>query len=333
VRAPTISPRTYRLITLSALIALVVIIVTGGAVRLTGSGLGCTNWPTCEGDRLVAPLEFHPMIEFVNRTFTGLVSLAVIVAVLGSFLRVPRRRDLTWLSLGLVAGVIGQIVLGGITVKVGLAPAFVTGHFLLSVVLVWNAYVLHHRAGQGSGPAVALVAPGERNLGRALVAVVTSVLVSGTMVTGAGPHAGDETAPRYFFSISEAARVHGVFMWCFLALAVVTLWRLHRAGAPAQLDQAARVLVLAIVAQGAIGYAQYFGGVPIGLVFLHILGSALVFLATLRLYLSMYTRPVEAAADPVPGTGIRGADPAAGEPTDDAAIPPVGTAGFRFAAE
>lgn len=323
MRAPSISPRTFRLITLFALVALVFIIVTGGAVRLTGSGLGCSNWPTCEGDQLVAPLEFHPMVEFVNRTITGIVSLAVIIAVLGSLFRTPRRRDLTWLSLGLVAGVIGQIVLGGITVKVGLAPAFVTGHFLLSILLVWDAFVLHHRAAEGPGPAVAVVGSTTRNLGRGLVALVALVLISGTMVTGAGPHAGDETAPRYFFAVDDAARVHGLLMWCFLGLAVLTLWRLRRDGAPTQVHKSASLLVLAIVAQGTIGYAQYFGGVPIGLVFLHILGSALVFMATLRLYLSMYTRPAEDGVAPTPVPADADVASPTGSPSD-ADVAPIG---------
>ena len=136
VRLPRVSPRAYRRITLLALCAQVFIMVTGAAVRLTGSGLGCSDWPTCEQDRLVAPFEYHAMIEFLNRTITGLVSIAVIAAVLGSLLRAPRRADLTWWSLGLVAGVVGQIVLGGLTVLFELQPPFVIAHFLLSMVLV-----------------------------------------------------------------------------------------------------------------------------------------------------------------------------------------------------
>src|SRR3712207_5852082 len=125
MRVPRLSPPAYRRITLAATLLLAFIIVTGGAVRLTGSGLGCPDWPTCAEDRVVAPWEYHAMIEFANRTVTGLVSAAVIVAVLGSLLRVPRRRDLVWLSLGLVAGVVGQIVLGGLTVLFELWPPLV----------------------------------------------------------------------------------------------------------------------------------------------------------------------------------------------------------------
>src|SRR5439155_10696828 len=116
VRLPRLSPSGYRRVTLVAVGALAFIIVTGGAVRLTGSGLGCPDWPTCEQHRLVAPAEYHAMVEFVNRVVTGIVSVAVILAVLGSLLRRPRRRDLVWLSAALAAGVVGQIVLGGLTV-------------------------------------------------------------------------------------------------------------------------------------------------------------------------------------------------------------------------
>ena len=145
------SPARYRSITGTALVALVVIVITGAAVRLTGSGLGCSDWPTCEEDQLIADLEAHAMIEFVNRLITGVVSVAVIAAVLGSFFRRPRRRDLTWLSVGLVAGVIGQIVLGAFVVLTHLNPWLVLGHFLLSMVLVANAVALHARAAQHRG--------------------------------------------------------------------------------------------------------------------------------------------------------------------------------------
>ncbi|MCA9711855.1 MAG: COX15/CtaA family protein, partial [Myxococcales bacterium] len=184
---PRCSPRTYQKITLLALVLLSVIVVTGGAVRLTGSGLGCSDWPTCEENRLVAPLEYHAMVEFVNRTFTGLLSAAVILAVLGSLVRAPRRRDLTWWSLGLVAGMIGQIVLGGLTVLFELSPPFVMGHFLLSMVIIWNAVVLHHLAGQPPTAARPLVSDDVRWMGRLMVAAAGLAIFLGTVVTGSGP--------------------------------------------------------------------------------------------------------------------------------------------------
>lgn len=293
MRSFRLSPRAYQRVTLFALLALGFIIVTGAAVRLTGSGLGCSEWPNCENGRLVAPLEVRPMIEFVNRTITGIVSVIVILAVLGSILRTPRRRDLTWWSLGLVAGVIVQIVLGGYTVKYGLRPQLVTAHFLASIVLVWNGMVLHDRAGGPGGPAHLIVEPRLKPIGRALLALCTLSLVTGTVVTATGPHAGDERAPRYGFAISDVARLHSAAVWVFLAVAAVVVWQLTKAGASRQVDTRARRLVGAIMLQGGIGYFQYFAGVPPYLVILHVLGSVLVFAATLDLYLSFFARPAE----------------------------------------
>jgi cytochrome c oxidase assembly protein subunit 15 len=297
VRSIRLSPRAYQRVTLFALLALGFIIVTGAAVRLTGSGLGCSEWPNCENGQLVAPLEVRPMIEFVNRTITGIVSVIVILAVLGSLVRVPRRRDLTWWSLGLVAGVVGQIVLGGYTVKFGLKPQLVTAHFLVSIVLVWNGMVLHHRAGGPGGRAHLVVEARLRAVARALLALSALVLVTGTVVTATGPHAGDASAPRYDLAITDVARVHSLTVWTFLAVSAFVLWRLAQTGAPRQLDTRARRLVGAIVLQGALGYFQYVAGVPPYLVILHVLGSVLVFVATLDLYLHLFARPADA---PIP---------------------------------
>ena len=185
VRLPRLSPRAYRRITLVALLAQVFITISGAAVRLTGSGLGCSDWPTCEENQIVAPLEYHAMIEFVNRTVTGFVSVAVILAVLGSLLRTPRRRDLTWLSLGLVAGVIGQIILGGLTVLFELHPPFVIAHFLVSMVLIWNAFVLHERSKYAQAPALPVVPRNVRVLSRIIVIAATRYFARRSTFTGA----------------------------------------------------------------------------------------------------------------------------------------------------
>lgn len=295
------SPSTYARVTLVAVVALAVIVVTGAAVRLTGSGLGCPDWPTCAEGRIVAPLEYHAMVEFVNRTVTGLVSLAVMLAVLGSLVRVPRRPDLTVLSLGLVVGVIGQIVLGGLVVVFHLWPPLVMGHFVLSMVLLWNALVLHHRASQPDGSDQRLaVAPDLVPMGRLLVAAAAVVILLGTVVTGSGPHAGShdgELIERLPFAVETVSRLHGASVLLFLALAVVTLRALHRDGAAPQVVRAAQVLVGVIVGQGAIGYTQYFLGVPGALVLLHVAGAVAVWLAVLRLALSMKVSVTAPAAD------------------------------------
>ncbi|MEA2704873.1 MAG: heme a synthase [Actinomycetota bacterium] len=284
-----LSPAAYRRVTLLALAALAFIIVTGAAVRLTGSGLGCPDWPTCSENRIVAPVEYHAMVEFVNRTVTGLVSVLVILAVLGSLLRVPRRRDLVWLSLGMVAGVIGQIVLGGLTVLFDLKPGFVMAHFLLSMVLLATAVVLHERAGDEEAPAAGRVRISDgdlRLLGKLDVVAAGFVLFLGTVVTSSGPHGGDEKAERFDFVLRDVARLHGLAAFVFLVLVLLTLWRLWSAKAPPATLRRGEVVLAVSVAQAAIGYAQYFTGVPALLVGFHIVGAVAVWTATLRFWLS-----------------------------------------------
>jgi cytochrome c oxidase assembly protein subunit 15 len=304
----TVSPAAYRRVTLAALVALVAIIVTGAAVRLTDSGLGCTHWPACEETTVVPRWEYHQMIEGLNRFFTGVVSIAIILAVLGSLRRAPRRSDLTWLSLGLVAGVAGQIVLGGLTVLFHLWPPLVMGHFLLSLALVTCGLVLHQRAGWAERPdaarpgrAVAVprrppASPGLLTLGGWLLAAGAAVVVTGTMVTGAGPHGGDPDADRLPIDILDIARVHGIAMVVFLSSTLVLLVRLGRSGpAAAGARRAATILVAVLVAQAGVGYLQYFTGVPPVLVAAHVLGATLVWIALVHLWLQLCP-PVRADA-------------------------------------
>ena len=298
MRVPTLSPPAYRRVTLFALLALTFIVVTGAAVRLTGSGLGCPDWPTCAENRIVAPWEYHAMVEFVNRTITGLVSVAVMLAVLGSLVRVPRRKDLLWLSLGLVAGVIGQIVLGGLTVLFELKPGFVMAHFLLSMVLIANAVVLHHRAGRPEGPTRPAVGPDLLALGRLEVAAAALAIFVGTLVTSSGPHGGDEHAERLPFLLPDVARLHGISVMLFLAVTLVTLVKLRRAGVDASLLRRSEVLLAVLVAQGVLGYVQYFTGVPAVLVGFHVAGATAVWVAVLRLALAFRVPVATAGAEP-----------------------------------
>ena len=288
---PTVSPASYRRVTLVCLLALAFIIVSGAAVRLTGSGLGCPDWPTCADNRVVAPLEYHAMVEFVNRTITGVVSVAVILAVLGSLRRNPRRRDLTWLSVGLVAGVIGQIVLGGLTVLFELRPGFVMAHFLLSMAILADAVVLHERAGRPDDavhPAPAVADRDIRRLGSLAVVAAGLVLFLGTVVTSTGPHGGDENAQRLQLAVSDVARFHGVAVFLFLGVTLVTLWRLRAAPdpAPAGVLRRGETVLAVAVAQAALGYTQYFSGVPALLVAFHVAGAAAVWVVTLRFRLA-----------------------------------------------
>ena len=295
MRLPQLTPAGYRRITLAALYALVFIVVTGGAVRLTGSGLGCPDWPTCDDQRFVPPWQYHAMVEFVNRTITGLVSVAVILAVLGSLARRPRRRDLVWLSLGLVAGVLGQIVLGGLTVLFELKPGFVMAHFLLSMVLLANAVVLHDRAGGPPGPRRAPADRALATLGRLVVLQSAVVLFIGTVVTSSGPHGGDPEAERLPFLVADVARVHGIAVLLLVAVVAVTLTRVAGLGAHAPTARRrGRVLLGVLLVQAAVGYAQYFTGVPPLLVGIHIAGAAAAWIAALRFRLALGS-PADAA--------------------------------------
>jgi heme a synthase len=303
----TISPAGYRRVTFVALLALGFIVVTGGAVRVTGSGLGCPDWPNCAEGRIVAPLEYHALIEFVNRMVTGAVSVMVIVAVLAALRRRPYRRDLVRLAFGLVLGVIGQIVLGGLVVLFHLYPPLVMGHFVLSMVLVANAVVLHHRAGRpDTGPPDA-GPPGPahelRPLGSSLVAWAAVVLFLGTVVTGSGPHAGSnegQFVERLPFLARDVARLHGAAVWVLLALALYTVWRAHRDGAPADVQRRGTVLLAVLCAQGAIGYIQYFNNVPAALVAVHIAGATALWASVLRFRLALVSPPETAATTTPP---------------------------------
>lgn len=300
-----LSPTAYRRITLFALVALCVIIVSGAAVRLTGSGLGCPDWPHCDSERAVEALDSHAWVEFGNRLFTGVVSIAVALAVLGALIRRPRRRDLTWLSVGLVVGVLAQIVLGAVVVRTDLVPAAVSAHFLVSMALVADAVVLHDRARSPERPARLQVAPIVRNLAAAATAVAVVVLTTGTVVTGAGPHSGDPgVVERITVDVPTVARVHGGSVVLFLSLTVATIVAAVRTGSPHSVLVRAEILLGVLVAQAAVGYTQYFTGVPVLLVAVHVTGAVLVWIAVLELLLGSYRRD---AADP--------GEPATAEPS------------------
>lgn len=292
-RLPSVSPAAYRRVTLVAVWLITLIVVTGGAVRLTNSGLGCTDWPTCSNNRVVAPLEMHAWIEFGNRLVTGLVSVAVVVAVLGALRRTPRRRDLTWLSLGLVAGVIGQIVLGGMVVLFHLWPPLVMGHFVLSQLLVADAIVLHHRAKRPDDAThvTPVVAGSVVRLSRVMIVVASIAILTGTVVTGAGPHSGshgNDFVKRLAIPVADAARIHSVLDMTFIACVIGLAWLLRRTGAPTAALRACETVLLVGVLQAVVGYTQYFTGVPVILVATHILGATLLWIAVLWLHLGLF---------------------------------------------
>lgn len=305
----TISPRAYARMTLAAVALVSVIIVTGGAVRLTGSGLGCSDWPTCEQGKLIQATNSHQAIEQINRLFTGLMMVVLTVTVLGSLRRSPRRRDLTWLSLSLVAGVLGQAVVGGIVVLTHLHPLAVQQHFVLSVVIVSAAMVLHRRARE-EGVRRRVVSTSVHRHVTAVVVGTALAIAAGTVVTGTNIHSGSsssgEPIRRFGFAITTVTRVHSVIVLATLTLCLALAVRLRRRPTErAALDDAISLFLLAGAVQAGIGYLQYALDTPALLVGFHLLGSVLVWLAAMHLYLS--TRRAEVVLElsdtpPVPDT-------------------------------
>lgn len=232
------------------------------------------------------------MIEFINRLITGFVSIAVIAAVLASLQRTPRRQDLIVLSVGLVAGVLGQIILGGIVVLSHLNPWAVLCHFLLSMVLIANAVVLHARAGYDPAPATV-----DGRWYRWPITCLTMLAIFvGTLVTGAGPHSGsydDEVIERLPLATPTIARVHGITVAALVLTVVATIVHLHRSKAPAAEQWRLRLVLVALIVQATIGYVQYFTGVPVLLVGFHIAGATMTWIVVIWFHLNLSPEPDE----------------------------------------
>ena len=299
----TVSPVAFRRITLAVLVTQVLIVMSGAAVRLTGSGLGCSDWPRCEQDQFVPATDYNALIEFANRVVSLPVLVAVVLAVWGAGRRVPFRRDLRALSLAILAGVIVQVLLGAVVVRLELLPSTVIVHFLISMVLIALSVVLHHAAGEDlpGRSEGGTWRPGASSIQVPAVGVLAAVvLVAGTVVTAAGPHGGDETAERLPVLVPTATRVHSLAAWGFLAVLVLALVVLRRERAPRSLHSAGVVVLVACLVQGAIGYVQYWNGVPAGWVFLHVVGAMAVWGSTVWLVAEHRragapARPVDAA--------------------------------------
>jgi cytochrome c oxidase assembly protein subunit 15 len=273
-------------IALANAVANAAIVVTGGAVRLTGSGLGCPTWPRCTDDSFVATPELagHGVIEFGNRLLTFALTAVAIATVVVVYRSV--RRDLRALAVLGFLGIPAQALLGGVTVLTGLNPWTVAAHFLLSMVLVAVATVLWLRSREpGVGqpllrrPFVLLV--------MGIAAATAVVLVIGTVVTGSGPHSGDPEAGRTGFDPELVSQLHADVVFLLIGLTVALLVALYAVDSPGRVRRAARDLLLIQLAQGVIGYVQYFTDLPIALVLLHMLGAVLITAFTARLVWSV----------------------------------------------
>ena len=283
VATRVLAPATGLLLFLQA-----ALIVTGGAVRLTGSGLGCPTWPECTpGSYTPVPHQAEPQlnvwIEFGNRLLTFVLviaSAAVIIAVLKS-----KRKDLRVLAVGQFLGIFGQGILGGITVLTDLNPIPVAGHLLLSIILIAGATSLYSRR----FTPVVFVKPASLTSKISVVHVVTSfvVIILGTIVTGSGPHAGDAQAKRFDFDIRTVAWLHADVVIFLLG---VTFAFYVATGTSSQSKKAIKIFAIIALAQGGIGYVQYFTGIPEILVAAHLLGATLVWIAAWRIRLSVITQ-------------------------------------------
>ena len=300
---PRIGPEGFRRVALAAVWALVLTIVSGAAVRLTGSGLGCPDWPQCTHASVVAPLQLHAWVEFGNRLINAAVSIASIGALVAAWRRAPRRRDLTLLSAGLVVGLLAEIVMGAVVVYSKLNPTLVSLHFLLGLAFLAVAVVLHDRAGRPDAALDrrAMVPPAQILLSRTLLIGLAAVAALGTVVTSTGPHGGDPTARRYHFSLHSVAQLHGTAVEVFLAISLLTLWLLVRHGAPRPVVKRGQIMLASLIAQAVVGYSQYLNGDPVALVGVHVAGASLVVVTTIRFHLGLWSHvPAAAACDDGP---------------------------------
>jgi len=304
-----IGHRRYRLIAFISAGLLGFIILTGSAVRLTGSGLGCPDWPTCKQGKIVPESGTHAQIEFGNRVVTGLCVLAAAIGVLTALVRVPYRRDLV--RLGLLASflIFANAIVGGLTVLYGLKPQFVMSHFLLAIATLATGVLVFHRAGEAGGSSdlfgrdrIPTVDVRTAQLTRAVTVTTLAAIFLGTIVTGSGPHGGDPDVVRYNYSMITVARIHSGAVWLMMAFTLALALKVARTRGPAAAEVRRRtsVMIGTALAQGAVGYVQYFNQLPVALVQIHVLGATLVWVALLWVRAAVWHTTVETVASVAP---------------------------------
>ncbi len=313
--APT--PAALRRWAAAGLVTSVLIILTGAAVRLSQSGLGCPDWPTCTTTTLAAggttgdPL-IHRWVEFGNR----LVTVAIFVIAIGVFLAAwqyrqragRRRRDLVWLAAAQPAGIVAQAVIGGLVVLTKLNPALVSVHFLASVALIAATVALYVRCQEREGPASPLAPRPVRLMALAMVGGVAVMMAAGTVVTGTGPLAGARDVARYRLPLEGVTQLHADIGWLLGGLVVALLLGLHLGAAPRRSVRLGWLLAVLLAVQGAVGYAQYFSGLPAGLVWVHVAGSVAIWVTALFLPYTLRDRGAPPAGQLAEPVAERGAD-------------------------
>ena len=297
--------RTWQHRTLIAnLVAQTGIVLTGATVRLTASGLGCPTWPECVAGSIAPTSEqteaFHKYIEFGNRLLTFVLLIVAIASLFAVYKHnqdrrlagLAKRRSLTVLALGVLLGIFAQAVLGGITVLTGLHPLIVAAHFMVSIGLITVAVILLVKAQEAGDRPVSLQVARPIDLGmRIHIWLALVVIAVGTLVTGSGPHAGDTNdIVRLGFEFRNITTIHAALVWLYLGLTTGLLIALVATCAPKHVTRQAWIVVGVCIAQGFVGYTQFFTGLPWGLVAVHVLGACLLWIFTVRFYLSRNTR-------------------------------------------
>lgn len=293
------APRWLRGIFWANLVAQVGIVITGGIVRVTGSGLGCPTWPECVDGSITPTSEqtetWHKYVEFGNRTLTGVLLLLAVAAIAGAV--IWRRREgvrrpwVMWLAAVPLIGTLAQAVLGGVTVLVDLHPMAVASHLLLSMAVIAACVALVQFSGEpGDPPGTPVTRTATRYLGNALIAVTSVIIVMGTVVTGSGPHAGDSRTVRLDLDPRLVSWLHADVVLLFIGLLIGMLALLYVDTSSATARRRAWWVVIFAVLQAGIGYLQYFTGLPWVLVTAHLLGASLVWISVWRLRLSLTRR-------------------------------------------
>ncbi|GAA2176125.1 COX15/CtaA family protein [Arthrobacter parietis] len=297
----TVTP-SVRALALASLVSQILIVVTGGAVRLTASGLGCPEWPLCTADSMVTTPEMgvHGIIEFGNRLLTFVLTAIAIAMLVVLWNMRKTRRDLFVPAVVLFAGIPAQAVVGGITVLTQLNPWVVGWHFIISMVLITVATVLVNRTRLSPAEAEADNTPRATPLLRQLLAaagvLVTAAVLLGVVVTGSGPHAGDAGAARNNLNPDLMTRIHAAPVYLLVLTVLVLVFAAYRLRVAQRLRFALVLLTVVVFAQGAVGYLQHFLHLPVALVALHMLGASVLTAAMAHaIYIGYSRRRVEAA--------------------------------------
>ena len=299
------TPKTFHRLAVIAAVLLALIVVSGAAVRLTGSGLGCPTWPRCTSTSIVAPPSYHGWVEFGNRVVTTVVGIFVALVAIASLLRRPRRRDLALLAWAQIAGFVGQAVIGGLSVLYDLAPPFVMAHFLLSMAMLWAALLMVHRADPAWEPSAQPQARRELTWLLRLVSTTAGVvLVLGTITTGTGPHAGDggKHIRRLALPLERVTQLHADAALLLTGLVIATLFAVRLTDTSDVVRRRALWLAGAVGLQVVIGYTQYFLDLPPGVVELHVAGATVLWCAAVWLQLGLSAPRQTPVVIPEPAT-------------------------------